>query len=58
MSHFGYIIDCEGSVAIIDPLRDVTDYTKYLKNTKGKLRYILETHYHADFVSGFLDLAK
>lgn len=53
-----YYIMSEGEVAIIDPLREVEPYIKKAKLDKAKIKYVLETHFHADFVSGHLDLAK
>ncbi|MGB3949111.1 MAG: MBL fold metallo-hydrolase [Bacteroidia bacterium] len=53
-----YYIESNGEAAIIDPLREVTPYIE-MANTRGaKIKYILETHFHADFVSGHLDLSK
>lgn len=53
-----YYITSNGEGAIIDPLRDTTPYTDRLKKDGVKLKYIFETHFHADFVSGHLDLSK
>ncbi len=53
-----YYITSNGEAAIIDPLREVQPYLDRLKKDKVKLKYIFETHFHADFVSGHLDLAK
>lgn len=58
LAHYGYIIDCDGELAIIDPLRDVKEYLDYIQKSAGKPKYIIESHYHADFVSGYIDLAK
>ena len=53
-----YYIESEGEVAIIDPLRDVTPYINKTKASNAKIKYIFETHFHADFVSGHITLAK
>ena len=53
-----YYIESDGEVAIIDPLREVNPYLDKAKKDKAKIKYIFETHFHADFVSGHLTLAK
>jgi hydroxyacylglutathione hydrolase len=53
-----YYIVSEGEAAIIDPLREVQPYVERLQRDGVKLKYIFETHFHADFVSGHLDLSK
>lgn len=53
-----YYIVSNGEAAIIDPLRETQPYTERLEKDGVKLKYILETHFHADFVSGHLDLSK
>src|SRR5690606_20693936 len=53
-----YYIESQGEVAIIDPLREVQPYIKRAKLDDAKIKYIFETHFHADFVSGHLDLRK
>jgi hydroxyacylglutathione hydrolase len=53
-----YYIESAGEAVIIDPLRETKPYLKKLESTGAKLKYIIETHFHADFVSGHLDLAK
>jgi glyoxylase-like metal-dependent hydrolase (beta-lactamase superfamily II)/rhodanese-related sulfurtransferase len=53
-----YYIVSEGEAAIIDPLRETQPYTDRLAKDGVKLKYIFETHFHADFVSGHLDLSK
>ncbi|WP_411768356.1 MBL fold metallo-hydrolase [Winogradskyella sp. A3E31] len=53
-----YYIESEGEVAIIDPLREVQQYIDEAKSNNAKIKYIFETHFHADFVSGHVDLAK
>lgn len=58
LAHGAYYIESNGEVAIVDPLREVTPYLERAQKDGAKIRYILETHFHADFVSGHLDLAK
>ncbi len=58
LSEAAYYIDSEGEAAIIDPLRDIDMYLRLAEERKAKIKYIFETHFHADFVSGHLDLAK
>ena len=53
-----YYITSNGEAAIIDPLREIQPYQARLEKDHVKLRYIFETHFHADFVSGHLDLSK
>ena len=53
-----YYIVSNGEAAIIDPLREVQPYIDRLERDGVKLKYIFETHFHADFVSGHLDLSK
>ena len=53
-----YYIESNGEVAIIDPLREVQDYIDRATNNKANIRYIFETHFHADFVSGHVTLAE
>ncbi|SFN38679.1 Glyoxylase, beta-lactamase superfamily II [Bizionia echini] len=53
-----YYIESQGEVAIIDPLREVKPYLERAKKDKAKIKYIFETHFHADFVSGHVTLAK
>ena len=56
LAQASYYIESDGEVAIIDPIRDISDYVNLIGSKK--LKYILETHFHADFVSGHLELAK
>jgi hydroxyacylglutathione hydrolase len=58
LSESAYYIESKGEVAIIDPLRDTDVYLKMAKENNATIKYIFETHFHADFVSGHLDLAK
>lgn len=53
-----YYIQSEGQVAIIDPLREVQPYMAKAERNGAKIKYIFETHFHADFVSGHLDLSR
>ena len=53
-----YYITSNGEAAIIDPLRETQPYMDRLEKDGVKLKYIFETHFHADFVSGHLDLSK
>ncbi|MEM8848052.1 MAG: MBL fold metallo-hydrolase [Bacteroidota bacterium] len=53
-----YYIESEGEVAIIDPLREVTPYLERAKKDDAQIKYIFETHFHADFVSGHVTLSK
>jgi hydroxyacylglutathione hydrolase len=53
-----YYIESEGEAVIIDPLREVDQYIKKAEQNGAKIKYIFETHFHADFVSGHLDLAN
>lgn len=53
-----YYIESEGEAAIIDPLRETTPYIRKAEKAGAKIKYVFETHFHADFVSGHLDLAK
>ncbi|PNQ75193.1 MBL fold metallo-hydrolase [Hanstruepera neustonica] len=53
-----YYIESEGEVAIIDPLREVKPYIERAKKANAKIKYIFETHFHADFVSGHVTLSK
>jgi len=58
LSEAAYYVESAGEAAIIDPLRDIDVYLQLAKERNTKIRYIFETHFHADFVSGHLDLAK
>ncbi len=53
-----YYIESEGEAAIIDPLREVKPYLEKAEKRGVKIKYVLETHFHADFVSGHIDLAN
>ena len=58
LSEAAYYIDSEGEAAIVDPLRDVDEYLRLAKERNATIKYIFETHFHADFVSGHLDLSR
>jgi hydroxyacylglutathione hydrolase len=58
ISEAAYFIESNGEAAIIDPLRDIDSYLQLAKERNASIKYIFETHFHADFVSGHLDLAK
>lgn len=53
-----YYIESEGEIAIIDPLREVAPYIERAEKVNGKIKYIFETHFHADFVSGHVTLSE
>jgi hydroxyacylglutathione hydrolase len=53
-----YYIESNGEAAVIDPLREVAPYICKAENSNAKIKYVFETHFHADFVSGHLDLSK
>ena len=58
IAHAAYYIENNGEVAIFDPLREVQPYIDRATKDNAKIKYIFETHFHADFVSGHLDLAQ
>jgi hydroxyacylglutathione hydrolase len=58
LSEAAYYIESNGEAAIIDPLRDIDPYLELAHERKAQINYIFETHFHADFVSGHLDLSK
>jgi hydroxyacylglutathione hydrolase len=53
-----YYIESNGEAVVIDPLREITPYLERAAVTNAKIKYVFETHFHADFVSGHIDLAK
>jgi glyoxylase-like metal-dependent hydrolase (beta-lactamase superfamily II)/rhodanese-related sulfurtransferase len=57
IAHAAYYLESNGEVAIFDPLREVQPYIDRAKADGAKIKYVFETHFHADFVSGHLDLA-
>jgi len=58
LSEAAYYVESEGEAAIVDPLRDIEVYLDLATERGAKIKYIFETHFHADFVSGHLDLSK
>lgn len=58
LSEAAYFIESNGEAAVVDPLRDIDAYLQMAKERGAQIKYIFETHFHADFVSGHLDLAK
>lgn len=58
LSEAAYFIESAGEAAVVDPLRDVDEYLKLASERHAKIKYIFESHFHADFVSGHLDLAR
>lgn len=58
LSEAAYYIESGGEAAVIDPLRDIDTYLQLAAERKATIKYIFETHFHADFVSGHVDLSK
>ena len=58
LSEAAYYIESNGEAAVIDPLRDIEEYLHLAQKRNATIKYIFETHFHADFVSGHLDLSK
>ncbi len=58
LSQGAYYIESAGEAAVIDPLREVSEYINIAKASKSKIKYIFETHFHADFISGHITLSK
>jgi len=58
LSEAAYFIESAGEAAVIDPLRDIDVYLQLAGERNAVIKYIFETHFHADFVSGHLDLSK
>lgn len=58
IAHAAYYLESNGEVAIFDPLREVQPYIDRAAKDNAKIKYVFETHFHADFVSGHLDLMK
>ena len=58
IAHAAYYLESNGEAAIFDPLREVQPYIDRANKDNAKIKYVFETHFHADFVSGHLDLAK
>ena len=57
ISEAAYYIESNGEAAVVDPLRDIDEYLQMATERKAQIKYIFETHFHADFISGHLDLA-
>ena len=53
-----YYVESKGEAIVIDPLREVQPYIDKANADNAKIKYVFETHFHADFVSGHIDLAK
>ena len=58
LAEAAYYIESNGEIAIIDPLRETAPYIEMAEKNGGTIKYIFETHFHADFVSGHVDLAN
>ena len=58
LSEAAYFIESNGEAVVIDPMRDTNAYLEIAKDHNATIKYIFETHFHADFISGHLDLAK
>ena len=58
LAEAAYYIESEGVAAVIDPLRETSPYLTLAKHRNARIKYVFETHFHADFVSGHIDLAK
>jgi glyoxylase-like metal-dependent hydrolase (beta-lactamase superfamily II)/rhodanese-related sulfurtransferase len=58
LSEAAYYVESDGVAAIVDPLRDIDGYVELARERNASIKYIFETHFHADFVSGHLDLQK
>ena len=58
LSQGAYYIESNGEAAVIDPLREVSEYLNLAKSSNSKIKYIFETHFHADFISGHLTLSN
>jgi glyoxylase-like metal-dependent hydrolase (beta-lactamase superfamily II)/rhodanese-related sulfurtransferase len=58
LAEAAYYIESEGEAVVIDPLRETDPYLDLARNNGASIKYIFETHFHADFVSGHLDLSR
>ncbi len=58
LAHAAYYLESNGEAAIFDPLREIDPYLQRAEKSNARIKYVFETHFHADFVSGHLDLAK
>src|SRR2546423_6670713 len=57
LAHASYLVGSEGEAAVVDPQRDVDEYVAEAEARGLKIKYVVETHLHADFVSGHRELA-
>lgn len=58
LAEAAYYIESDGEAAIIDPLREIKPYLELAEKRNAKIKYVFETHFHADFVSGHIDLSQ
>lgn len=58
LSQFSYFLESEGEAIVIDPIREPYMYLDLAKERNAKIKYVLETHIHADFVSGHQEIAE
>jgi hydroxyacylglutathione hydrolase len=58
LAEAAYYIESDGEAAIIDPLRETEPYVDLARKRNAKIKYVFETHFHADFVSGHIDLSR
>ena len=58
LSQASYYVESDGEVVVIDPLREVDYYIQKAKNSGSKIKFVLQTHFHADFISGHITLSK
>ena len=58
LAEAAYYIESDGEAIVIDPIREIESYLAMAESRNAKIKYVLETHFHADFVSGHLDLAQ
>ena len=58
LAQASYYIESNNEAIIIDPIRDFKPYLKLIKERKSTLKYVFETHFHADFVSGHIELSR
>ena len=58
IAHAAYYIESNGVAAVFDPLREIQPYIDLAKIDNAEIKYVFETHFHADFVSGHLDLTN
>ena len=58
LSQASYYIESNGESIIIDPIRDIEGYDELINKNNSELKFILETHFHADFISGHIELSN